>query len=254
MTVTRIVNETIWITGASSGIGRALAIRLAQQGNTVIASARSSEALNDLAAQQGNIIALPFDVTDVDSIERTRAAIERCTGHLNRIILNAGNCEYLDIDNPDWSMMQRVMDINYNGAINSLVVAMPLLKNTPQHRPHIIAVASLAAVVPFHRAEAYGASKAAIQYFFDALRLDLADKNVDVTVINPGFVKTPLTDKNDFQMPFLQALDTAAMRMAQAIAKRPPQYDFPRRLAWLLRVLGFCPHIWNQWVAPRLKN
>ncbi|WP_235015398.1 SDR family oxidoreductase [Oceanicoccus sp. KOV_DT_Chl] len=226
-----VTAETIWITGASTGIGRDLALLLAEQGNTVIASARSESGLQQLAALNANIIPLVFDVSRADAIDAVRSELLKHSPYLDRVILNAGTCEYLDISAPDWDMMQRVMTTNYFGAVNSLAVAMPLLQARPKSADgkgaHIIGVVSLATVVPFSRAQAYGASKAAMQYFLDSLRVDLQSRAIDVTVINPGFVKTPLTDKNDFSMPFLLSSSEAAQRMANAIAKRPRQYDFP---------------------------
>ncbi len=254
-----MAGEVIWITGASSGIGRDLALALAEAGATVIASARRQQDLDQLAAEHEQIIPLVFDVTDESLIESTQAQIQQHSPYLDRVILNAGTCEYLDIANPDWQMMQRVMATNYFGAVNTLAVAMPLLQacREGQHnaskRAHIVGVVSLATVVPFSRAEAYGASKAAMQYFLDSLRIDLHNDAIDVTVINPGFVKTPLTDKNDFSMPFLLDSDEAAQRMIKAIIKRPQQHDFPGRLKYLLKTLGFIPLLWNRVIAPRLK-
>ena len=246
-----VTGEVIWLTGASTGIGRAVAIKLAADGNTVIASARGQQALDELAAEHKNIIPLAFDVSQQDSIEQVQQQLLEHSSYLDRVILNAGTCEYLDIDTPDWDMMQRVMKVNYFGAINSLAAAMPLLEASP--KPHIVGVVSLAILAPFPRAEAYGSSKAALQYFFDSLRVDLVKKNIDVTVINPGFVKTPLTDKNDFAMPFLMSSEEAAERMVKAIAARPRQFDFPGRLKWMLKVLGFIPAFWNKVVAPFLR-
>ena len=253
-----ITGEVIWINGASTGIGRDVALRLAEWGNTVIVSARSETGLQALTALHDNIVPVVFDVTRDDLIDHCREQIVQHSQHLDRVILNAGTCEYLDIEKPDWNMMQRVMTTNYFGAVNSLAVAMPLLEARPASSDnkgaHIVAVVSLATVVPFSRAQAYGASKAALQYFMDSLRVDLQTKKIDVTVINPGFVKTPLTDKNDFSMPFLMPSEQAASRIAQAIAKRPRQYDFPKRLKWLLLTLGCVPAFWNKVVAPSLKG
>lgn len=247
-----IKGETIWITGASSGIGRAMALALAQQGNTIYASARSEPALAQLAASQANIIPVAFDVTCVDQIERVGQHIQQRSKYLDRVILNAGDCEYFDIETPDWDMMRRVIEVNYLGAINALALALPLLQARPGGKGHLVGVVSLATVVPFPRAEAYGSSKAALQYFYDSLRLDLAKQGVDVTVVNPGFIKTPLTDKNDFPMPFLLPVDTAAQRIVRAIERRPRQFDFPRRLKYSLKLLGCSPTVWNKFFAPFL--
>lgn len=251
--MTAISGEIIWITGASSGIGRAMAVQLAEQGNQVIASARGQAALDELVAINSNITACVFDVSDTGSCDAVRQQLLQIHPYLDRVIINAGTCEYLNSKQPDWAMMRRVMEVNYFGAINTLDVALPLLQAQPQSNAHIVGVVSMAAFVPFSRAEAYGSSKAALQYFLDSLRVDLAPEGIDVTVVNPGFVKTPLTDKNDFEMPFLVPVDKAASRIVAAIANRPYQYDFPRRLKWLLKSLGFFPGIWNTVVAPKLR-
>lgn len=248
-----IVGERIWVTGASSGIGRSVALQLAKQGNKVIASARGQQQLDELAALNSNIVSLPVDLSNQDNIEVLKQQLLGVTSYLDRIIINAGTCEYLDISMPDWAMMQRVMQVNYFGSVHSVAAGLPLLQALPDGRGHIVAVVSMAAFVPFSRAEAYGSSKAAMQYFMDSLRIDLVKKKVDVTVINPGFVKTPLTDKNDFDMPFMVSVEQAAERIVRAIAKRPRQYDFPKRLKFTLKTLGFFPGIWNSVIAPRLR-
>lgn len=248
-----MAGETVWITGASSGIGRQLALAMARAGARVLASARSREALSALAQQHSGIHALPFDVTDPASAEAVGEALRGLTAHLDRVILNAGTCEYFDISQPDWGMPARVMEVNFLGAVRTLEVAMPLLVNS-QRRGHIVGVVSLATAAPFTRAEAYGASKAALQYFLDSLRTDLVAREMDVTVINPGFVKTPLTDKNDFAMPFLQPVEQAAEKMLHAIVRRPRRYDFPHRLKWLLAALTWIPGFWYGVVAPRMQK
>lgn len=248
-----LAGEWIWVTGASSGIGRALSLQLARAGASVIVSARRQEMLETLAEQHPAIVALAFDVTDESEIESTRERIRSLTPFLNRVVLNAGTCEYFNLQDPDWSMMRRVMAVNYLGAVNCLNLALPLLAGCPQ-RAHVVGVASLATAAPFHRAEAYGASKAALQYFLDSLRADSCKANFDVTVINPGFVKTPLTDNNDFDMPFLMSAQEAAQRMLSAIIKRPRHAAFPRRLRWLLKGLACVPGVWYRWVVPRLQE
>jgi short-subunit dehydrogenase len=248
-----ISGERIWITGASSGIGKAIALLLAEQGNQVIVSARGKPALDELAARHNNITALVCDVSEYGQIASLREQLQQISPYLDRVIVNAGTCEYLDLSQPDWAMMQRVMAVNYFGSIHAIAAALPLLEAKPDGKGHIVGVVSMAAFVPFSRAEAYGSSKAALQYFLDSLRIDLIPQNIDVTVVNPGFVKTPLTDKNDFDMPFMVAVDKAAERIVKAIARRPRQYDFPGRLKWLLKTLGFFPAIWNSVIAPALR-
>jgi short-subunit dehydrogenase len=252
--MTAINGERIWITGASSGIGKSIALLLAEQGNQVIVSARGKSALDELAASHSNITALVCDVSEYEQIPSHREQLQQISPYLDRIIVNAGTCEYLDISQPDWDMMRRVMAVNYFGSIHAVAAAMPLLQARPGGKGHIVGVASMAAFVPFSRAEAYGSSKAALQYFLDSLRIDLIPQGIDVTVVNPGFVKTPLTDKNDFDMPFMVEVDKAAERIVKAIAKRPRQYDFPGRLKYLLKTLGFFPALWHSVIAPALRT
>lgn len=234
--------RSIWLTGASSGIGRSLAIELASQNHQVLVSARNAGALQELADQHPNLIPVPFDVTDKQQIITVRAELRKHTEQLDQIVINAGNCEYLEIDQPDWGMMERIMSVNFFGMVNTIDVAMPLLSRGS----HIAGIVSLATLVPFPKAEAYGSSKAAAQYFLDSLRVDLRQKHIEVTVINPGFVKTPLTDKNDFAMPFLLSSEQAAKRICQALDKRPRQYDFPSRLYWLLKVMALFKKLWSR--------
>ena len=242
--------KVIWITGASSGLGRSLALQLAGQGNRVIASARNQAELEKLTAQNTNIVALPCDITDEEAMQSLRSRIEEVSPALDQVILNAGNCEYLDFPDPDWSAVRRVMEVNFFGTVNCVKLALPLLRQSNSDRPHVVAIVSQVTAAPFPRAEAYGASKAAMRYFFDSLRMDLAVDGIDVTVVNPGFVDTPLTRKNDFPMPFLMQVDEAAERIVKNIAARPRQYSFPLRLSALLSLSKILPGVWQKMVAP----
>ncbi|WP_049722888.1 SDR family NAD(P)-dependent oxidoreductase [Gilvimarinus polysaccharolyticus] len=236
-----------WITGASSGLGKALALQLAQQGHWVIASARSPQGLAQLASDNsgpGRILTVVLDVTDRGSLLAASELINIKLGRIDRLIANAGSCEYLDFPHPDWSAIERVFAVNFNGAVATIEAALPLLRSNLR-RGHIVGVVSQVVNAPFTRAEAYGASKAALSYFLSSLRLDLAHE-IDVTAIYPGFVATPLTAQNDFSMPFLMNADDAATRMARAINKRAISLSFPRRLSaslWLARRL---PSLWRR--------
>jgi NAD(P)-dependent dehydrogenase (short-subunit alcohol dehydrogenase family) len=241
--------QVIWVTGASSGLGRSLALALAAQGHSVIASARNEESLSSLEEANPSIIALPCDITDESSLRAAQEKISTNFPGLDEVILNAGNCEYLDFPEPDWSAIRRVMEVNYFGTLNCLQIALPLLRKSAAARPHIVVVASQVTNAPFARAEAYGASKAALQYFFDSLRIDLAPENIDVSVVNPGFVDTPLTRKNDFDMPFLMDVEDAAQRIIEQIASRPRSYSFPKRLRALLFISKLLPATWQKMVS-----
>jgi short-subunit dehydrogenase len=173
------------------------------------------------------------------------------TSHLDCAVLNAGTCEYLDItdESPDWKMMDRVMSVNFFGLVNSLDVCLPLLKKAP--RPHLVGVSSQAVQASFPQAEAYGASKAASRYLLSSLRMDLKQFNIDVTCLLPGFVDTPLTQKNTFSMPFLMSADEAAKRMYTALESRPYEFAFPKRLSAMLWFGRHFPKLWLSMLAPQ---
>jgi NAD(P)-dependent dehydrogenase (short-subunit alcohol dehydrogenase family) len=239
--------KVIWVTGASSGLGRSITLQLADRGVLVIASARNQQALDELAAQSPNIRALACDITDTRACAALGAQIAAISPHVDQAILNAGNCEYLDFPDPDWATVRRVMEVNYFGTVNCVELVLPLLRAA--QKPHLVVVASQATAAPFPRAEAYGASKAALQYFCDCLRLDLASEKIDVSVINPGFVDTPLTRKNDFEMPFLMGVEEAAGRVINKLESRPRRYSFPMRLSLLLGLSKLAPGLWQKIVT-----
>ena len=239
--------KVIWITGASSGLGRSIALQLANSGALVIATARNQTALDELAMQSANIRPLACDITDAAACALLGEQIAAISPHIDQAILNAGNCEYLDFPDPDWSAVRRVMEVNFFGTVNCVELVLPLLRSAD--KPHLVVVASQATAAPFPRAEAYGASKAAVQYFCDCLRLDLACEQIDVSVVNPGFVDTPLTRKNDFEMPFLMGVDQAAGRIINKLDSRPRSYSFPLRLSLLLGLSKLAPGLWQKAVT-----
>jgi NAD(P)-dependent dehydrogenase (short-subunit alcohol dehydrogenase family) len=225
--------KVVWVTGASSGLGRSLALALAAGGDQVIASARNQQALDQLAELDPNIVAVACDITDKAALESAAKRMLEISPHLDQIILNAGNCEYLDFPDPDWAAVRRVMEINFFGTVNCVEMALPLLRQATNHRPHIVAVASQVTAAPFPRSEAYG---------------------IDVSVVNPGFVDTPLTRKNDFEMPFLMDVDEAAKRIVKNIEARPWSYSFPLRLSATLWLSKLMPRTWQKIVAPKIEQ
>lgn len=246
-----------WITGASSGLGRELAILLAQQGHRVWISARSAAALEQVAAlYPDQLVPLPCDVTDATAM----AALFDQQGTpqwLDGVIVCAGTCEYVDLPDLDAAAFDRVFAVNFFGAVNACRVALPLLKQAaqrrPGRRPHLLGVGSLASTVGFPRAEAYGASKAAFAYFLDSLRCD-AGREVDITLVSPGFVATPMTARNDFPMPFLWHAPEAAQYIVARLDARPRTISFPWQLRSLLRLAAALPSLWYGRIAPRLAR
>lgn len=243
----------IWITGAGSGIGRSLALLYAAQGHKVIISGRNLDKLDQVADEAavlpGNIIPLVFDVTDSDSVEKTSAGLSQSAEYLDLVILNAGACEYIKKGFLDPALFKRVLDTNFFGMIHSINAALPLMRRAPQ-RPHLAGVCSLAAFIGFPRAEAYGASKAAARYLLHSVRTDYHEL-MDVTVINPGFVTTPMTASNDFPMPFEMTADEAAGRISNALQKRPLEFNFPKRLTATLRLAQLFKGSWYKRISKK---
>lgn len=253
--MTGLTGKCIWITGATSGIGKALAGRLCEAGNFVIASGRNKDALNALIlAAKGRMCALPFDVTaDPQSIHAYRAHLHELTDYLDMVICCAGVCEYEDDLLFDPRMYRRVFDVNVIGTINTLHLAIPLLKRS-SGQARIALLGSLSSVVAFPRAEAYGASKAAVQYLAESLSVDLKNTHLAVSLVRPGFVQTRMTETNDFPMPFMVSANTAADTIIRGLERGRAVIDFPRRLSWPLRSLHIVKWLWLRLIAPRLSR
>ncbi len=235
--------KTVWITGASSGLGLALAKHYLLYGCKVIVSARREGELKHLQHLYPEELSfIRFDVSKNEDVERVKAELEQRTKQLDLVILNAGTCEYLDIDDPDWDLFERVNQVNYMGMVRSLQVCLALLKKSDD--AHLVGICSQAVQAPFIRSEAYGASKAAVRYLLDSLRLDLAPDGIAVSCILPGFIDTPLTQRNDFDMPFIMSPEQAAHRIETAIEKRVYEYAFPKRLSAVLALARLFPRTW----------
>ncbi|MCE8002981.1 SDR family NAD(P)-dependent oxidoreductase [Billgrantia ethanolica] len=238
-------NETrrIWLTGATSGIGRALALRLLDQGHLVALSGRSEPALMTLCEGRSNALPLPLDVTDRDAVEAAGRHLSDLFGHLDLVLLNAGTCEYLDAPYMDSALVERVFAVNFFGAVYCISAALPLLRRARDAggRPQLAATSSAAAYLALPRAEAYGASKAALSHYLESLRLDLAHERIEVSLIHPGFVATPLTERNDFAMPMRISAEAAAQAIVAGIEKRRFDIHFPRRFTCGIRLLGLLP-------------
>ncbi len=245
------MTSTCLITGASSGIGRQLAQHYAANGWTVYAAARSKDKLDALAKTDG-IIALPLDLTDTAAIQDTAARLQQDGVVLDLLLLNAGTCEYVEATDLDLAAFERTFAINFQAVVAATKFFMPLLKASLS--PQLAIVSSMAHFFPFTRAEAYGASKAAVSYFADSLRVDLADSGISVHLIEPGFVDTPLTQKNEFAMPFLVPVEQAAERIYNALLAGKSRIRFPRRLSVTLKLLSLLPYNLRSKMAQRMKQ
>lgn len=232
--------KRIWLTGASSGIGAALADILLTQGHFLAVSARNVKILESLHRNYPQqVLLLPGDLTEPRVVQAMGQRIGQVWGHLDQVILNAGTCEYLDAGLFEANMIERVMRANLFSAAYCVEAALPLLRKA--QRPHLVAVCSSVTYLPLPRAEAYGASKAAMRYLFQSLRIDLVHEGIDVTLVSPGFVDTPLTQQNDFPMPMRWPVGKAAAYITTRLEKRPLEIAFPGPFIAALRALAILP-------------
>ncbi len=251
-------SQTWWITGAGAGIGRELALRLAADGHKVYATARTRADLDSLAALYPHCITpLPADVSDERAMASLWQSLPSPPNVLDGVVLAAGICEYVDAPQFDIASFRRVMDVNFHGVVLACQAAMPLLLAAGQRngadKPKLIGIGSLSSVVGLPRAEAYGASKAAMHYFFDALHCDMGRK-LDITVVQPGFVATRLTARNDFAMPFLWSTDRAAGYLYDRLWSSRLLIRFPWQLSFILRLAALLSGLWYRQLAPRLSR
>ncbi|RSK69099.1 SDR family NAD(P)-dependent oxidoreductase [Enterobacter huaxiensis] len=224
--------KTVLITGASSGIGAGLARSYADDGYHVIACGRDPARLEALHQHSPNVTVRLFDMTDRDAC---RQALTGC--YADVVILCAGTCEYLNHGDVDAALVERVMNTNFLGPVNCLAALQPQLAAGNR----VVLVSSMAHWLHFPRAEAYGASKAAITWFAETLRLDWEPKGIGVTVVSPGFVDTPLTQKNDFAMPGRVSVDDAVKAIRSGLAKEKNHIAFPGSFGLILRLLSALP-------------
>ncbi|RUO77662.1 SDR family NAD(P)-dependent oxidoreductase [Idiomarina seosinensis] len=225
----------ILITGATSGIGFQLAKDYAKQGHQVIACGRRQQALNELQQQfPEQIQTLAFDISD-----RAQAVdVLSQQAEIDIAILSAGVCEYLDVSKFDAAMFERVFGVNVFGTMNTVEGLLPVLKKGSK----LAIVGSLARLLPFTKAEAYGGSKAAMHYITRALDVDLGEQyGIQVLAISPGFVKTPMTDANDFEMPMRVSVEFASETIRKGIDKGKRDICFPRTFSALLKLMSLLP-------------
>ncbi|OLF39241.1 MULTISPECIES: SDR family NAD(P)-dependent oxidoreductase [unclassified Psychrobacter] len=231
-------NLHILITGATSGIGYQLAKDYLQDGHKVYAVGRDDKALAELK----DLGATPIDLDLMDR-DKVIAAFEKVE-RIDLAICGAGMCEYLDMPNFDSSVFMKVMSVNMGTLSHAIEGVLPKLIAS---KGRLVGIGSASAYVPFARAEAYGSSKAAIHYLMKTLQISLAPHNVDVSLVVPGFVKTPMTQQNDFPMPFIQTPEQASFAIRQGIKDGEEVIEFPRRLTLSLKALGALPDtVWQQ--------
>jgi short-subunit dehydrogenase len=235
--------KVVFITGASSGIGRALAVELGRRGAWLGLLARRAETLReivgDVEAAGGRAIALPADVKDAQAVSAAAAQVRQTYGRMDVLIANAGVAGTTDARDLRPEEVANVINVNVLGAVNSVTAVLPEM--VERGGGHLVVISSLAAYRGLPKSAAYCASKAAVSAFFESLRVDLRGSGVDVSIIHPGFIKTPLTAGREAQMPYLMELDAAVGKIIRAIEKRKKSYAFPWQLASIVRAAMLMP-------------
>lgn len=247
-TITDWREKRVWLVGASSGIGAAVAGELARRGAKVALSARRIEKLKELAIPDA--LLLPCDATDTASIASARADLLAAWGGVDLVIYLAGDYIPMRADNFDLVVAERVIAVNFNGAMRLVSEVLSDLKPGGG----IAFVASVAGYRGLPKALAYGPGKAALIHFAEILHLDLAPKGIGVWVINPGFVATQLTAKNDFSMPALMTPADAALALVDGFRSSAFEIHFPKRFTRVMKLLAHLPYCWYFPLVRRLTG
>ena len=234
-----IAGSRIWLTGASSGIGAALAEELADRGARLALTARRAEPLQQLAARHPGTIVAAGDVTDRDRMLAIGREIEAAWGGIDIVVLNAGTYRPVTPDTFEAGVFREHFDINVMGTVHGIEAVLPGMRAA--HSGLIAVVASVTGYAGLPMAAAYGSTKAYLMSMCDSLRADLHDEGVDITVIAPGFVRTPLTAQNSFPMPFAISVERAARTIARGLERRSPEIAFPLPMAISMKALRIAP-------------
>lgn len=238
-----------FITGASSGLGAALAPLMAADGDVVVVTARRLENLEEVAEKikknGGMAMPIALDVTDAEAVKAAVAEVTRVYGPVDTLVANAGIGAQTAAADWHTADLDRVFQTNVYGVSHCIEAVLPAM--IQRRSGHLVAVSSLAGYRGLPGSGAYSASKGAVTNLMESLRIELRRHGVAVTTICPGFVKTPLTDRNTYAMPFIMDLEPAARLMHRAIRRRRAHYAFPWQLATLARLGRLLPARLYDW-------
>jgi len=230
-----------WIIGGGSGIGAAVTKLLAERGWTVAISGRREDKLAAVAGGNDKIRPYPLDVTDGEAVNATAAKIAVDLGGIDLFIFGAAAWEPMKVGDYGFEKFKNVVDTNYLGLIRLANPVIAQMRN--QGSGHFAVIASVAGYFGLPRSAAYSSTKAALINLLETMRTELAPSNIKVRMIAPGFVKSELTDKNDFPMPFLMETDDAAKRIVDGLLESDRfEIAFPRRMVWLMKTIRFLPY------------
>ena len=234
-------DKTIWITGASTGIGRALAIKFAKNGWNVAASARRENLLKELEESNQNIYSFPLDVTDKEECKIVFKKIKEKFNNIDISFFSTGTWDPRKEKEIDVEQIENVMKVNFFGTLNSIKSVEKYFKDLG--KGHISIVSSIAGYRGLPNSTGYGPSKSALNNLAESLYFDFKRYGVRVSLISPGFIKTPMTDKNDFKMPFLKTTEYAADKIYDGLVNSNVfEIHFPKQLTLILKFLKILPN------------
>ena len=235
-----MTKKTIWITGGSTGIGKALAIKFASNGWDVAVSARRTELLDELSNSYENISGFPLDVTDKQKCKEVFNEIKNKYENIDICFFSTGTWDPKREKDIDIEQMEDVFKVNFFGTVNTIKAVEQYFRD--KKKGIITIVSSIAGYRGLPNSTGYGPSKSALNNLAESLYFDFKRFNVRVCLVSPGFIKTPMTDKNDFKMPFLKTPEYAADKIYDGlINKETFEIHFPKTLTILLKFLSFLP-------------
>ena len=234
-------NKVIWITGASSGIGKSLAIKFANEGWQVAVSARRESLLKELSDTNSNIHSFPLDVTDSEKCKDVSTEIINKLENIEICIFCTGIHDPKSEKSLDLEKVRKIMEVNFFGTVNSINSVYDYFKK--KRSGHISMVSSVAGYRGLPAGGAYCASKSALTTFAESLYFDLKRFNVRVSVVHPGFIKTPMTDQNDFPMPMIKSPEFAADEMFKGLTQSNAfEIHFPKQFTFIMKILKIMPN------------
>ncbi len=232
--------KKIWITGASSGIGKAVAEKFAKEGWKVAVSARRKELL-DIMAKDSNIFSFPLDVTQKDQIAIVFKNIVKDFGDLDICLFSSGTYDPKTEQKIDPEKIKNVINVNFFGVVDCVKTVEDYFKS--KKNGQISIVSSIASYRGLPNSSGYGPSKAALTNFTESIYFDFKKHNIKISLISPGFIQTPLTDKNDFSMPFLRSPEFAAQKIYKGLVNSNAfEIHFPKQLTLILKFLRILPY------------
>ena len=236
-------DKTIWITGASTGIGKALALKFARNGWNVAISARRERLLKELEETNQNIYSFPLDVTNKEDCKKVFKNIEEKFKNVDISFFSTGTWDPKKEKEIDVEQIENVMKVNFFGTLNCIKSVEEYYRE--KGSGHVSIVSSIAGYRGLPNSTGYGPSKSALNNLAESLYFDFKRYGIRVSLVSPGFIKTPMTDKNDFKMPFLKTTEYAAEKIFVGLTKTNQfEIHFPIQLTLILKFLKILPHSW----------